>query len=225
MSHVYHQQIDNLIKSNKLFRFDAELKDLDNNENNRDRIDLLNQIITHEQSIKNPQQLQEETFKHHIQILKESQYQKRWQFLNEEQRLNRLDDYITRTYITNEKIISELKKRIKDTSLKSKHVLYNQLKGIIDDITILEIDDNHNYHIVDEVRKPVKLKDNNVVDGVKKLVKLKDNNVINEVKKPVKLNDNNIDPNSDDNMTNKKNNHDLNKSIRKRVVKRKSNLD
>lgn len=141
MSHVYYQEIDDLIKANKMYRFESELKKLEESkDNNKERIDMLNKIIEQEKSIKSQKQIKEDNFNHHIQILKNSQYQKKWQYLNDGQKLNRLDEFITRNNITDEKIISKLKKRVNSTSFKTKHISYNQLKGIIDDIPILSND-------------------------------------------------------------------------------------
>lgn len=68
MTHIYHQQIDNIIKENKLYRFNQELADTDSTDESRKQ--LINEIILSLTSFKNTQQINEEKLQEHIKILK-----------------------------------------------------------------------------------------------------------------------------------------------------------
>lgn len=133
MAHIYHQQIDNSIKENKLYRLNEELMETTDNH----RIKLLNEIIHSLSSFKNTHQINEEKLQEHRRILKEEQYKKKWQFLNKDQRLNRLDEFITRNNITDE-IKKQLLELFEKGTIMSKHIKYDHTKSIITEITQLK---------------------------------------------------------------------------------------
>lgn len=135
MSHVYSQQIDDIVKINKIFCLESELSDQDTTE---ERKKELSEIIKHEKSIKNSKEEKKELMNEHLKVLKESQYKKKWQFLNETQKQDRLSDYIKRKNITDKSIIKHLNDYIKDPTTKSKTIIYDNIKGEITDITINE---------------------------------------------------------------------------------------
>jgi hypothetical protein len=149
MTHAFHHQFDSLIKANKLYRLETELLDLksNNNEKKIERIELLQDLIDQINARKDTQQIKEELIKNHIQLLKDSQYQKKWQFLNNIQKDDRIGEYIQRLNITDAIICSRLKKYVGSGVLKTKNITYNVPKGIIDCIDILTVDDNNNYHL------------------------------------------------------------------------------
>ena len=72
MSHSSYQQINEIIKANKLYRFEIELHDLEENEPTSDRIPILKTIINKELSHKNTYQINEEKMQEHLKILKDS---------------------------------------------------------------------------------------------------------------------------------------------------------
>lgn len=144
MTHVYSQQIDDIIKSNKVFRFVAELEET----TDKSRCKQIKKLLHQEQSIKNPQKLKEEKMNHHLKILRFSQYQKRWQYLNLEQKLNRVDEFIERNAITDEELTKRLIQYVNDGFIKTKNITYDIAKGHITDIDVLTKEENE---VEDEV--------------------------------------------------------------------------
>jgi len=150
MTHAFHHQIDSLIKTNKLHRLESELLDLKSNNNKEklERIEILQNIIDKINARKDTQQIKEELIKNHIRLLKDSQYQKKWQFLNVTQKNDRIDELSQRLNITDPIIASRLKKYIASGLLKTRNITYNVPKGIIDSINVLKIDDDNNYQLL-----------------------------------------------------------------------------
>lgn len=134
MTHVFHHQIDTIIKSNKMYRFEAELNDTENEE----RKELLKRLVDESNAQKNKKQISEETIKKHIQMLKDSQYQKKWQFLNAIQKESRINEYLTSIGLIDENIKQRLLRYLKMGVLKTKHIEYDVMKGSIENITILK---------------------------------------------------------------------------------------
>lgn len=143
MAHVYHQQIDNTIKENKLYRFNEELVETIDNQ----RIKMLNEIIQLLSSFKNTQQINEEKLHEHLRILKEEQYKKKWQFLNKDQRINRLEDFIAKNNF-NDSISKKLIELFENGTIVSKHIKYDHAKSIITDVSLLKLVDG-NFQIVE----------------------------------------------------------------------------
>lgn len=149
MTHAFHNQFDILIKTNKLYRLETELLDLkrNNNEEKIERIELLQKLIDQINARKDSQQIKEELIKNHLQVLKNSQYQKKWHTLNNLQKDDRIDEFVQRLNITDAIIATRLKKYVALGLLKTKNVTYNMPKGIIESINILTVDDDNNYHL------------------------------------------------------------------------------
>lgn len=135
MTHVYIQRIDELIKSNKLYRFNHELLDVQD----KTRIKNIKYILQQQEEYINPVKLSENKIKDHINILRNSQYNKRWQDLKDSQKINRLDKYIKDNNINLEqKYIDILKESINKKTLKSNNIKYDRYGGFITDITIIK---------------------------------------------------------------------------------------
>lgn len=137
MTHNYHHQIDRIVKANKVYRFEAELEETTDDE----RTETLKKLVVLYNAYKDEKQIKEDKLKAHLKVLKDSQYQKKWQFLTQEQRLNRLDEFIERSEIKDEKVIKLLRDSIKTGALKTKVVEYDKLKCQIEELTILVIDE------------------------------------------------------------------------------------
>lgn len=135
MSHVYIQRIDELIKSNKVYRFNQEL--LDTKDENR--IKHIKHILNQQEEYVNPVKLSENKIKDHIDVLRNSQYNKRWQDLKDSQKINRIDKYIKDNNINLEqKDIDRLKDYINKKTLKTSNIDYNRYNGTILNITIIK---------------------------------------------------------------------------------------
>jgi hypothetical protein len=180
MAHIYHQQIDNIIKENKLYRFNQELADTDYTDESRKQ--LINEIILSLTSFKNTQQINEEKLQEHIKILKEEQYKKKWQFLNTDQRTNRLNEYYARNSIKDTVIIKKLSELLMSGGLTSKQIKYDHLRSIITEITLLQSGDNGVIQFIEPrvPKKTVNKKINNIddVDTKKSSTKIIDSNTI-----------------------------------------------
>ena len=132
MTYNYHHSIDRLIKGNKIYRFKAELSDT----TDENRIDILKKLINLYESHKDEKQIKDDIIKAHLKVLNDSQYQKKWQFLNNEQKMNRINEYIERTEIKDDDKISFLKTGITENKLKSKDIKYDNIKCHIVSIII-----------------------------------------------------------------------------------------
>jgi hypothetical protein len=171
ISDTYHQ-IDKIVRANKIYRFEAELNDA-NNTISDERRKMLETLILQELSYKDSKQLQGEMLQGHLKVLKDSQYQKKWQFLNQDQRINRLDEFIVRNKFTNQiidqvsgkPVATRLKKYLNEQLFKPKHIVYNGVKSIIEEITILTLDDDKKYHIVDLIGDTNVVVDNKKIDN------------------------------------------------------------
>lgn len=136
MTHVNYNMIDRTVKANKLYRFTSELDELDKNEDNdKERIKTLQTIIDTLNAQKNNKQISDEKMQAHFEILKNSQYQKKWQFLTLTQKLNRLQDFIDRNDITDEIYIAKLKYGVNENMLRGKEIKYDIVKCCIESIT------------------------------------------------------------------------------------------
>jgi hypothetical protein len=136
MTHVFYHQIDRIVKINKLYRFETELAELlaIGAKNSIERVDQLKKIVIILHNQKDKKQLSDEKMQAHFELINNSQYQKRWQFLNMNQRLNRLQEFIKRTDITDVDYIVGLTKGVTDGNLKTKDIKYNVVRGVIEDI-------------------------------------------------------------------------------------------
>jgi hypothetical protein len=139
-----YEEIDSIIKENKLFRYRSELEDVSkvNSSINRKRIKILKRIIKKEESIKTDREEREDKLKKHFDIINEQQYIKKWQYLNKEQKLDRFNKFIKKVEIEDD-IIDELIEKISNNSLKSKNITYDKNKCMI--LNILY--NKHNFSI------------------------------------------------------------------------------
>lgn len=134
MTHIYTQKIDELIKSNKVYRFNNELLDVIDPY----RIKQINHILQEENNYVSHTEKQENKIKNHINVLRSSQYNKRWQDLKDTQKINRIDKYIKENKIgIEQKDIDRLKDYLSKKILLTKYIKYNRYKGLITDITII----------------------------------------------------------------------------------------
>ena len=149
MAHVYTQRIDELIKSNKVYRFNNELLDTTDDY----RIKQIKHILQEEQEYVSHTEIQENKMKKHINVLRESRYNKRWQDLKDPLKINRIDKYIKDNKITlAQKDIDRLKDYLTKKLLLTKYVKYDRYKGIIKDITVITKTDNV-YELKDLTKK------------------------------------------------------------------------
>ena len=149
MAHVYTQKIDELIKSNKVYRFNNELLDTTDDY----RIKQIKHILQEEQEYVSHTEIQENKMKKHINVLRESRYNKRWQDLKEPLKINRIDKYIKDNKISLEqKDIDRLKDYLTKKLLLTKYVKYDRYKGFIKDITVITKTDNV-YELKDLTKK------------------------------------------------------------------------
>lgn len=160
MTHIYTNKIDELVKSNKIYRFNHELKDTTDVKRNENIKCILNKHETHVTPVK----LNEIKMKEHISILKNLQYKKRWQDLKIPQKIDRIDKYIKDNNITiDQKDIDRLKEYVDTKLLKSDNIEYDTQNGCILNINIIKKLDNT--YTLDDIskKKPkrvVKKKDN-----------------------------------------------------------------
>ena len=140
MTHNYHHQIDRVVRSNIMFRFEAELEESTDDT----RLETLIKLVQKYNSHKDTKQIKEDELKAHLKLLKDSQYQKKWQYMSQEQRQNRLDEFFVRKEIKDEKIISLLREAVKTGTLITKYVNYDKIKYQIEGLTILVANEETN---------------------------------------------------------------------------------
>lgn len=139
MTHVYTHKIDALIKSNKVYRFNREL--LDEKDDYRSR--QIKHILQEEQDYVPHVIVQKNRMTRHINVLRSSQYNKRWQDLKDRQKINRIDKYIKENKIgLEQKDIDRLKDYLSKKILLTKHVKYDRYKGLITDIIVINNTDD-----------------------------------------------------------------------------------
>jgi hypothetical protein len=131
MTSNYHYEIDRIIKANKLHRFESEIKE----STDETRTTILNNLLKQYQDHRDNKQIKEDTLQSHFNMLKMSQFQKKWQFLNPEQRLDRFDEFVKRENIIDMNLIDPIRGSIENGTLQTKHVTYNVLKCYIEKIT------------------------------------------------------------------------------------------
>ena len=135
MTADYYYQIDRNIKANKLYRFEAELKE----SKDEARIETLNKLIKELHEHKDNKQIKDDKMKAHFNLLKTTPYQKKWQFLNVEQKLNRLDEFVERNGLDEKQNqnISKIRESINDGSLANKCITYDKIKCQIEKVDTL----------------------------------------------------------------------------------------
>lgn len=126
----YFDKIDSIVKSNKLFHYENEL----NNTDDKSRKMILTNIIDELKSHKEFKQIAKDKITEHLNILKNSQFQKKWQFLTVEQRLIKFNEYVKTKSISDIYFIEKTKEDIKNKKLATKNVKYDNVNAQIDDI-------------------------------------------------------------------------------------------
>jgi hypothetical protein len=126
----YYYQIDRVVKANKLYRFESEV----NETKDEARKQILNKLIKELQDHKDSKQIKDDKMKAHLNLLKISQYQKKWQFLNVDQRLNRLDEFFERKGFIDETLKQQLRNSIKNGEIPTKCIKYDKIKYQIESI-------------------------------------------------------------------------------------------
>jgi hypothetical protein len=130
MSDTQHHIICDIIKDNKLFRFVSELeysKSMKVVE--KQRVKDLEEVIENVKNNKNYYDIQSEKEKEYFKILKDLQFKKKWQFLTDEQKDNRINEYLERKGIVSKKKIKDIKK-----SVSTDDIVYDNINGFIADI-------------------------------------------------------------------------------------------
>jgi ribosomal protein L22 len=162
MAHIYHNRIDEIVKENKLYRFQTELDNIATDTlqpiSIQSRIKQLDLLIQREKLIKNHHQIEGEKLQNHIKTLSDSRYKTKWHLLNEYQKLDRVDEFAKRKNV-NDMLVADLKKCIQSTTLKTKDVKYDNVRGVIDDIVILKMDDDKNYKTRTKERSNSRIKE------------------------------------------------------------------
>lgn len=154
MTYIYTQKVDELIKSNISYRFENELNDTKDD----DRIKQINKILQKQNDYISPEKMMENKMQKHIDVLRKVQYNKRWQDLNNIQKINRVDKYITDNNIKlDDKDILRLKRYIEEKKIYTRDIKYDKCKGIILDITIIS-NTNDVYTLKDITQKKVRNK-------------------------------------------------------------------
>lgn len=127
MTHLYYNKINNIIKKNKLHRFWSEIMECTDTE----RLTQLKKIYEQINNQRDQNEINEDKKNAHFEILKNSQYQKKWYLLNVTQKLNRFEDYISRNKITDVAYIDKMKTYINDNTIKQSDITYSTEIGQI----------------------------------------------------------------------------------------------
>jgi len=138
MSKNYYNLFDNIVKANKLYRLNEELKD----NISAERKQFLTELIKEEGDVKYKYVEEEDKVKKHIDILKSNQYKKLWRLLSDEQKEVKMNEFIKANNITNNEIIDSLK------NVENKLVVYDKIKSIITDVKILEKNSENQYVLI-----------------------------------------------------------------------------
>ena len=130
--------IDQVIKSNLIYRFQNELNAVEqSDEIDIERHQILKKIIDTLGQQKNKHDVKQEKLNTHVAILKEKPFQKKWHFLSDLQKLDRLNLYLESIQMDDNK-----KKRYidyyKKNGIASKEVRYNNLTAKIEELIIKE---------------------------------------------------------------------------------------
>jgi len=133
--------IDQVIKNNMMYRFENELEELikltdpERQELHEERKKNLEQIISTLFNKKNSHNIKQEKMQTHVAILREKPFQKKWHYLNDSQKIDRLNIYFVANNFSD-----DLKKKYFEYYLKngiaSKEVSYDHLLARITELNI-----------------------------------------------------------------------------------------
>lgn len=175
-----YAQIDDLLKANKIYRFETELT----NTVNKDRCKMISDILNKIRLIKNPETIKTEQMNDYVKILVESQYKKKWHVLNLDQKLDRINTYLIELGIdTDVKLKNKIIKCVKNAEIKTKDIKYDFNAGKIMQITLLQKNDDGSYKLnikdsttkaktkeIKEIKEPKESKDK--TDKIKSVSKV-----------------------------------------------------
>jgi len=130
MTDTQHHIICDIIKENKMFRFVSELEHLKSiKHQDKQRIKDLEAVVENVKNNKNYYDIQSEKEKEYFKVLKDLQFKKKWQFLTDEQKDNRINEYLERKGIVSKKKIKDIKKTVLASDID-----YDNVSGTINDI-------------------------------------------------------------------------------------------
>jgi hypothetical protein len=144
MTIVAMEIIDNSIRTNRTHRLRSELEALEAGELNpgiQSRIQQIERIladIEKDQLLKNTDM---DRLQDHKRKMKEAVYKARWHTLTVDQQVNRLNEYLERALVLDQKILTRLREMVRTSELKSKDIEYRIDMGKIISIKILEAED------------------------------------------------------------------------------------
>lgn len=133
--------IDDSIRKNRIYRLQSELFALKEGEQNsrvEAQIYQINSILANIEKDRKEKNDDVNKLKDHKKEMKDAVYKVRWNSLTVDHRLNRLNEYLERTLVTDQKIIDRLIEMVKESELKSKDIEYKIDIGKIISIKILE---------------------------------------------------------------------------------------
>lgn len=128
----YSDRIDNIIKNNKLYHFENEINDT----NDESRKKIMTKIINDLTNISSEFKSAKDKMADHLILLKNSCYQRKWQFLTVEQRLFKFDEYVKKNNIIDNEYIDKVKSDIEAKKLLTKNVKYDNVNAKIDEIIL-----------------------------------------------------------------------------------------
>jgi hypothetical protein len=129
------EQIDNMIKSNRLYRFESEMKDINSNDDGENiRVRYLRKIIDNIKDEISEKEINDKKMEKYFANLKHDVYKKRWQYLDDELKIDRIEKYCEENNMKDE--IEDLIERVNNKKLKSKDVEYDYNNGILTGLKI-----------------------------------------------------------------------------------------
>jgi len=133
--------IDMVIKNNMIYRFENELEQL-TKENEPEKQELyaerrndLQQIISTLVNKKNSHNIKQEKMQTHVAILREKPFQKKWHYLNDSQKIDRLNIYFVANNLSDD-LKNKYLEYYKKNGIASKEVSYDHLLARITELNI-----------------------------------------------------------------------------------------
>jgi hypothetical protein len=147
-----YQQIDQMIKSNHIYRLEQELA-CTVDDATRERLAMQ---LAREHGTKTQKEKNDNAMRKHLEVLKDSQYKKRWVMLDMSQRVNRITEYMDRIGLDagmREQVLA-----CDWVGLDAKQVKYDHIKGTVIELAVLKKDPEGVYVVarVDDVPKVVR---------------------------------------------------------------------
>lgn len=134
--------LDRAITSNRTHRLKSELDSLKQDDRcDNSRINHIQKILEEISKESTESTNKNSNFVEHKQKMKDAMYKKRWHYLTLEQKLNRLDEYLSRILMDDLEIKNKLISMIKLNTLKSQDIEYKMEIGKIFVIKSLSVED------------------------------------------------------------------------------------